>query len=103
MLSRILCMLCLSLLVLSGCDDSSPTVSENACQSSPCLNGGICTADGDNVSCECAEGFTGDFCETSSASGCDPNPCLNGGECTEGDDGSATCACVDGFSGDTCE
>jgi len=99
---RVLCILFTCLFWLSACDDTA-TVTENGCQSSPCLNDGTCTADGDNVTCECAEGFSGDFCETAASAGCDPNPCLNGGACSAGDDGSTTCECVDGYTGDTCD
>ena len=36
----------------------------NPCSSEPCLNGGDCNLEGDEFSCACAPGFTGDFCES---------------------------------------
>ncbi len=33
------------------------------CQSSPCLNGGICTDVTDFFVCACTTGFSGDTCE----------------------------------------
>mgnify|MGYP003314898424 CR=1 FL=1 len=34
------------------------------CAPTTCQNGGNCTVDGVTFSCDCADGFTGDFCET---------------------------------------
>ena len=34
------------------------------CSDNPCQNGGTCVTDGSSASCECADGFSGDLCET---------------------------------------
>ena len=36
----------------------------SACQSDPCLNGGLCIAIGNIYDCFCPSGFTGANCET---------------------------------------
>ena len=33
------------------------------CKSKPCLNGGVCTAQVNSYSCECASQYTGAQCE----------------------------------------
>ncbi|KAJ8007728.1 hypothetical protein DPEC_G00097200 [Dallia pectoralis] len=37
---------------------------KSLCLSNPCQNGGICMEAGDSVTCQCKEGFEGDWCET---------------------------------------
>ncbi|KAK6195701.1 hypothetical protein SNE40_001073 [Patella caerulea] len=78
---------------------SAPVI--NACNSDPCQNSGTCTQDGDSFTCNCADGFTGETCETP-VNACNSNPCLNSGTCTQ-DGNGFTCNCADGFTGDTCE
>ncbi|KAI8517066.1 hypothetical protein Bbelb_056470 [Branchiostoma belcheri] len=71
------------------------------CSSTPCQNGGTCTAGDSSYTCECVDGYTGDNCETD-IDDCAPNPCNNSGNCTDGVN-SYTCDCEDGFAGDNCE
>jgi hypothetical protein len=71
------------------------------CSAGPCQNGGVCSDTGTSYSCSCADGYSGDACETN-IDDCDPNPCQNGGGCSDGVN-SYSCVCADGFSGDTCE
>ena len=53
----------MSLLVcLSVCLTAS---APDACSSSPCLNGATCVNEANGFSCTCANGFTGDTCQTS--------------------------------------
>ncbi|MCB9789101.1 MAG: hypothetical protein H6744_20685 [Deltaproteobacteria bacterium] len=61
------------------------------CATSPCANGGACTAVGANFSCACVAGFKGDTCQTN-IDDCAPNPCLNGWTCTDGVDGYSCAA-----------
>ena len=48
------------------------------CSDNPCQNGGTCTTDGSSASCECADGFEGDLCETATGNN---NGGGNNGEC----------------------
>ncbi|KAG8141786.1 hypothetical protein E2320_006463, partial [Naja naja] len=43
--------------VVPGC------LSDNACKSSPCLNGGLCSVTWNDFSCSCPSNFTGKCCE----------------------------------------
>ncbi len=58
----------------------------------PCQNGGSCV-DG---SCNCLDGFTGQYCDTPVVE-C-VVPCENNGQCVDG-----VCMCADGFDGNLCE
>ena len=71
----------------------------------PCYNGGSCRAG----TCECTDGFEGDFCKIAGKIwemlpplhrgwGWEMRPCYNGGSCRAG-----TCECTDGFEGDFCK
>jgi uncharacterized membrane protein len=71
------------------------------CLVDPCVNGGVCEADGDVAKCVCLPEYEGDLCELS-VDDCAAKPCLNGGSCLDGA-GSYTCSCLDGFSGVNCE
>ena len=37
---------------------------ENKCESTPCMNNGICVQHEDVVTCKCLPGYTGLYCET---------------------------------------
>jgi cell division septum initiation protein DivIVA len=80
-------------------DDETGEVDD--CASKPCKNGGICHDGVDSYTCECANGWTGENCETN-VDDCASNPCKNGGTCHDGID-SYTCECAKGFSGDNCD
>lgn len=68
------------------------------CDSSPCLNGGICVGGNDAYTCDCKNGFGGPVCLTDI---CSSRPCLHGGTCLHsGDD--FTCHRA-GYSGNYCE
>ncbi|KAA3680184.1 uncharacterized protein DEA37_0008193 [Paragonimus westermani] len=94
----------------------------DACNQSPCANGGICLADPSNkdtFSCKCTELWSGTDCTTrrsacneSAGTGTYPddstdrveNPCLHNGVCI--DDPhilTFTCACTDEWEGSRCE
>ncbi|UJR28907.1 hypothetical protein I4U23_010125 [Adineta vaga] len=74
---------------------SSSTISANTttCRSNPCLNGGLCHANGNLLTCICKIPFTGILCDTTmpttaplftttgNALTCTNNPCQNGGTC----------------------
>lgn len=69
----------------------------NECESSPCLNGGVCVDLEDSWQCHCGIAFTGVNC-SEKVPLCDPSPCQNAVECT--DHGTSyTCSCKPGFSG----
>ena len=40
----------------------------NECLSDPCLNGGSCSAIGNEYTCECVDGYTGIHCESGNIS-----------------------------------
>ncbi|MCL4137791.1 UNVERIFIED_CONTAM: hypothetical protein GTU68_008333, partial [Idotea baltica] len=74
----------------------------NACDNSPCRNGGSCqtTLEG-GFFCLCRPGFRGNQCELESES-CRPNPCQNGGSCISLRPGYK-CSCPLNFYGSHCE
>ncbi|XP_060090931.1 protocadherin Fat 3 isoform X1 [Heteronotia binoei] len=74
----------------------------DACERSPCQNGGTCTSvPSGGYQCSCLSQFTGRNCE-SEITACFPNPCRNGGSCDP--IGSAfICNCKNGLTGVTCE
>ncbi|XP_052811038.1 neurogenic locus notch homolog protein 2-like isoform X3 [Mya arenaria] len=89
---------------LNGYQDEGTTFncSEiDECLTSPCDNGGVCTDQIADYSCECATGWSGKNCDVN-PDDCSPNPCQNGGACTDGL-ATYTCACVAGFEGVDCE
>jgi len=72
------------------------------CSEDTCQNGGTCEIVDGKTTCSCAEGYSGDACETDTDD-CAANPCQNGGVCTDAV-ASYTCNCADtGFIGKTCE
>ena len=54
-----------------------------------------------NSTCTCADGFTGQTCETN-IDNCDDDPCQNTGTCVDGIN-SYMCSCTCGFGGRNCE
>ena len=77
---------------------------DNTCstQANICQNGGTCVDNLCGISCNCVDGFTGEFCEIDLAS-CANNPCKNGATCISHDTGDFTCQCANDYYGDTCE
>ncbi|XP_076444633.1 uncharacterized protein LOC143282756 isoform X2 [Babylonia areolata] len=94
------------------CSESQATMnegssSESDCQAagcnigSPCKNGGTCATGNHVASCECPDGYNGQYCEEI-VDPCSSNPCYFGGTCTaNGTD--FNCACITGTTGDRCE
>lgn len=77
-------------------------VQVNFCESSPCLNGGVCTALEGGHSCMCPEGFSGRNCEFFGFN-CASNPCQNNGVCRTLENVGYTCECLPGSGGTHCE
>lgn len=76
----------------------------NACNSNPCLNGGICMARETNLyefNCVCKVGFKGKYCEEEEEK-C-PIMCVNGGNCVQDENNMFMCVCPEGYGGDLCE
>lgn len=74
-----------------------------------CQNQGVCVQVAQAVSCQCATGYTGVFCQVApvvlaaaAPNVCQPSPCQNGGTCYLRQ-GSFGCSCPVGFSGVCCE
>ncbi|KAI4496467.1 hypothetical protein M0804_000277 [Polistes exclamans] len=73
---------------------------DNACDSSPCLNGATCNLKSlREYMCTCATGYTGDHCEREDF--CASSPCRNGAECRSLED-NYKCTCSSGFAGRNC-
>jgi hypothetical protein len=83
-MKQILLLLSICFLTITGCK-------RDECESTNCLNGGICV-DG---TCECPAGYNGTNCEIFDQ--CFNVTCLNGGNCVNG-----SCNCPEGFSGSDC-
>jgi len=81
-------------------DGGSPSVT-NPCATDPCINGGVCSAQGDIAVCSCGTAYTGEHCEKN-VDDCAASPCQNAGTCVDGT-GTYTCSCATGFSGEHCE
>lgn len=73
----------------------------DVCESNPCLNSGVCVANGTGFSCQCTGGYYGEICQNTNDQ-CANNPCLNSGTCIDGDN-SFTCQCINGYKGPKCE
>ncbi|XP_065701170.1 delta and Notch-like epidermal growth factor-related receptor isoform X2 [Patagioenas fasciata] len=78
----------------------------DACQSQPCQNNATCTDvvqkhDGNNFTCSCLTGYTGELCQ-SEVDHCIQQPCQNGGTCSSSINGFS-CQCPEGFLGTSCE
>jgi hypothetical protein len=79
----------------------------NACNSSPCSNGGTCISLNDEdqfYMCKCAEGCWGKNCENCYRTiGCSTTTCHNGGLCLIDSSNRTYCSCLNGFFGQQCE
>ncbi|XP_033634762.1 uncharacterized protein LOC117296026 isoform X3 [Asterias rubens] len=75
---------------------------DNACGSSPCLNGGQCTVVGTSYQCGCQTGFLGQQCQIRETS-CSSNPCQNGGQCSVSAGSAFTCTCPIEYRGSVCQ
>ena len=74
----------------------------NPCISSPCQNGGICTAPSStSFACTCIQGYTGSLCQTQ-INYCASTPCQNGATCVKSLSGY-TCVCLPSFTGQNCQ
>ncbi|XP_033625699.1 fibropellin-1-like [Asterias rubens] len=74
---------------------------QGPCASAQCFNGGFCRVTGTTFTCQCATGFTGQFCQTT-VSQCANVQCLNQGTCQ--DLGTTfICQCLTGFTGQFCQ
>uniref|UniRef100_A0A182SAY2 EGF-like domain-containing protein n=1 Tax=Anopheles maculatus TaxID=74869 RepID=A0A182SAY2_9DIPT len=74
---------------------------KNACDSSPCNNGGNCKLKTlDDYTCICATGYSGKHCDKQNL--CASSPCRNGGTCTLSPNGHVKCICPKGFRGMYC-
>ena len=73
------------------------------CDSSPCLNSGVCfNSQADNsYRCFCLTGWEGTNCEIDTDF-CASSPCANGAACIDQMQGFE-CQCQPGWSGTTCE
>lgn len=81
----------------------SELLGATSCQSSPCLNGGVCVDSVIGFSCNCVSGFGGSKCDVNLGP-CFSNPCQNGGSCTNVDFGeSYKCTCINKFTGTNCQ
>uniref|UniRef100_A0A8C6YL30 Sushi, nidogen and EGF like domains 1 n=1 Tax=Nothoprocta perdicaria TaxID=30464 RepID=A0A8C6YL30_NOTPE len=106
---RASCRLCLSLwgpscaLGLEQAPHPAPpsSLEVDACESSPCQNGGDCKSFGGSYLCVCPEGFFGYHCEIASDP-CFSSPCGSRGYCLASN-GSHSCTCKVSYTGKNCE
>ena len=94
-------------------DESEACVRDTACLESTCSGNGACSVIDNVPTCDCDDGYTGDFCDACDADNgyhwnaagdactmdaCDPNPCMDEHKtvCTD-DGGTAVCGCDEGF------
>jgi len=84
------------------------------CRSSPCQNGGSCSAKAGGAagvllhSCSCRAGFAGTDCDSPTTHACSKASCAEGGRCNVvagvgGNSLTAACACDAGFYGAKCD
>lgn len=71
------------------------------CASSPCMNGGDCIAYINSFQCNCAAGYTGNYCQ-SIINECTPTACQNGATCIPLPNGY-NCTCAPGWTGLWCQ
>ncbi|KAG7473924.1 hypothetical protein MATL_G00100890 [Megalops atlanticus] len=88
------------------------TVTGDYCEVNVCHNRGTCVTGVDNAPfiCICADGFSGDTCNSTDTGPCSPNPCKNDATCDvisnsrRGDMFSEyVCKCQPGFDGVHCQ
>lgn len=75
---------------------------DDACESSPCLNGGTCIVRGFVSTCICPPAFSGPICNISLAS-CSDSTCRNGGTCLTEIVSGTRCICAPGITGPLCD
>ncbi|XP_076821796.1 sushi, von Willebrand factor type A, EGF and pentraxin domain-containing protein 1-like isoform X2 [Clavelina lepadiformis] len=73
----------------------------DACQSSPCQNGGICHRNRWSYYCICPRNIRGDNCQQMMIDPCRDNPCQNGGFCRRNGN-TYRCDCSQLWSGNNC-
>lgn len=71
------------------------------CESSPCLNGGVCIDKVAGYACSCSKEYTGPNCEEN-IKVCNDSPCKNSALCLM-EEGQPICYCVPDFHGEKCE
>ncbi|XP_022081481.1 fibropellin-1-like isoform X2 [Acanthaster planci] len=76
-----------------------PLCVADPCASNPCKNNATCQSVGNEYSCICDTGYSGDDCTVEDL--CHSNPCANGGTCTL-TDSWFECSCVQGYTGTDC-
>ncbi|CAF4156024.1 unnamed protein product, partial [Rotaria sordida] len=78
---------------------------QNACQSQPCQNSGICYLTLTDFACICPTGYSGTRCDINLAATnpCFHSPCQNSGTCLVLDPFRYRCICSNGFLGVRCE
>src|SRR5690606_18200856 len=59
-----------------ACDSETECTPFDPCADHECQNGATCEPDGDDYSCDCADGFSGPNCETN-IDECADEPCEN--------------------------
>lgn len=88
----------------NGC---RPNPLAGPCATQPCLNGGLCQANGTtDFQCFCPTGYSQPLCQSDSQHPCLVNPCQNGGTCQP--DGELlnrryTCRCPATHTGNACQ
>jgi hypothetical protein len=71
------------------------------CASRPCQNGGSCVGGIGAYTCTCADGYSGNLCQTA-IDECASAPCAHGGTCQDAV-ASFTCTCTPEWMGATCQ
>jgi hypothetical protein len=85
-----------------GGEGGETPIDPRPCEPDPCIHGICVPGEGENYSCDCDAGYSGDLCEINT-NDCDPNPCQNSGVCTDGV-GDYDCDCSStGYIGANCD
>ena len=74
---------------------------QDPCSENPCNHGGECSYQDGFISCDCTDGFDGEYCEFE-INPCLVDPCQNGGVCEIVEE-AIFCKCGENFSGEFCE